>query len=46
MKGKNGTNAVIEEKLNSILKATDKLTEKILSLETKFETFENQLKNY
>ena len=43
MSGKNGRNAGIEEKLNSILKAIDKLTERMSSLETKIETFENQL---
>ena len=43
MSGKNGRNAVIEEKINSILIATDKLTERISYLETKFETFEIQL---
>ena len=40
MSGKNIRNAVIEENLNSILKAIDKLTERMLSSET---TFENQL---
>ena len=42
MSAKNGRNAVIEEKLNSILKAIDKLTERMSSLETKIET-ESQL---
>ena len=43
MSGKNGRNAVIEEKLNNIKRAIDKLTERMSSQETKFETFENQL---
>ena len=43
MSGKNGRQAGIEEKSNSILKAIDKLTERMSSLETKIETFENQL---
>ena len=43
MSGKNCRNAGIEKKLNSILKAIDKLTERMSSLETKIETFENQL---
>ena len=43
MSGKNDGNAVIEEKLNNILKAIDKLTERMSSLETKFKTFKNQL---
>ena len=42
MSAKNGRNAVIEEKLNSILKAIDNLTERMSSLETKIET-ESQL---
>ena len=45
MSGKKGRNAapVIAKKLNSISKAIDKLTWWMSSLETKFETFENQL---